>query len=203
VIFDLDGTLTPVDSLWKYLHEELGTWDQGKVAAQKYKRGEISYREWAETDVRCWAGAPLSRIMRAIDQIPYQEGVREVFHALHERNVRIAIMSAGLSLLAEKAARELGADLVLSNELGTNDCCLTGEITVKVAVDEKREIVERIAAQIGVPLEEVALVGDRAFDLSHSKCLRIAFEPKDTLARQQADIVVEGDDLSAILQYLI
>jgi phosphoserine phosphatase len=202
-IFDLDGTLTPVDSLWRYLHEEFGTWDKGKVAAQKYKRGEISYREWAETDVRSWAGTPLSRIMKAIDQIPYREGVRELFQALRERSVRIAIMSAGLSLLAEKAARELGADLALSNELGTNDGRLTGEITVKVAVDEKREIVERIAAQIDVALEEVALVGDRAFDLSHPECLRIAFDPKDNLARQQADIVIEGDDLSAILQYLI
>jgi phosphoserine phosphatase len=203
VIFDLDGTLTPVDSLWKYLHEQLGTWDQGKVAAQKYKRGEISYKEWAETDARYWAGLPLSKLARVIDRIPYLDGVREVFRTLQKRSVKTAIISAGLSLLADKAARELGADFALSNELVTNDGRLTGEIIVKVAVNEKRQIVEQIAVQLGVPLDEVALVGDRAFDLSQPQCFRIAFKPKDDIARREAEIVIEEGDLSRILQYLI
>jgi phosphoserine phosphatase len=203
VVFDLDGTLTIVDSLWKYLHEEFGTWNQGKITAQKYKRGEISYREWAETDARCWAGVPLSRLHAAINRIPYRSGAEAVFRALRSKNMRTAIVSAGLSLLADKAAEELGADLVLSNELITNDGALTGKIRVKVAVSDKARIVEEIATQLGIPLEEVALIGDRAFDLSPSQCLRIAFEPKDSQARENADIVVEDHDLSRILQYLI
>lgn len=203
VVFDLDGTLTTVDSLWRYLHEEFGTWDQGKIAAQKYKQNKITYKEWAETDARYWAGASLERITKALEQIPYREGVREVFRTLRERNVKTAIISAGLSLLADKAAQELDADLALSNELETNDGRLTGEIIVKVAVNEKRQIVEQIATQLGVPLNEVALIGDRAFDLSQPECFKIAFKPKDEVARQQADVVIEDDDLSRILQYLI
>jgi phosphoserine phosphatase len=203
VVFDLDGTLTTVDSLWRYLHEEFGTWNQGKITAQKYKRGEISYREWAETDARCWAGVPLSRLHAAINRIPYRSGAEAVFRALRSKNMRTAIVSAGLSLLADKAAEELGADLVLSNELITNDGALTGKIRVKVAVSDKARIVEEIATQLGIPLEEVALIGDRAFDLSPPECLRIAFEPKDSQARENADIVVEDHDLSRILQYLI
>jgi phosphoserine phosphatase len=203
VVFDLDGTLTTVDSLWRYLHEEFGTWNQGKIAAQKYKRGEISYREWAETDARYWAGVPLSKLHAAINRIPYRRGAEAVFRALRSRNMRTAIVSAGLSLLADKAAEELGADLVLSNELITNDGALTGEIRVKVAVSDKARIVEEIATQLGIPLGEVALIGDRAFDLSPPQCLRIAFEPKDSQARENADIVVEDHDLSRILQYLI
>jgi phosphoserine phosphatase len=203
VVFDLDGTLTTVDSLWKYLHEEFGTWNQGKIAAQKYKRGEISYREWAETDARYWAGVSLSKLLAAISRIPYRKGAEEVFRALRGRNIKIAIISAGLSLLADKAGEELGADLVLSNELITNDGALTGEIKVKVGVSDKARIVEEVATQLGIPLREVALIGDRAFDLSQPQCLRIAFEPKDSVARENADIVVEDHDLSRILQYLI
>jgi phosphoserine phosphatase len=203
VIFDLDGTLTTVDSLWRYLHEEFGTWDQGKIAAQKYKRGEISYTEWAETDAKYWAGLPLSRLNDAVNRIPYRDGAKEVFQALQIRNIKTAIISAGLSLLADKAATELGADLVLSNELVTNAGRLTGEIRVKVAVNDKQRIVEEMAAELRIPLGEVALVGDRAFDLSQPQCLRIAFEPKDSLAKANADIVLEDRDLSRILQYLI
>ena len=202
-VFDLDGTLTPVNSLWEHLHDEFGTWDQGKIAAQKYKRGEISYREWAETDVKCWTGASVSRIMTVLEQIPYRQGVRDVFRSLKEKNVKTAIISAGLSLLADKVAKELGADFALSNELQTNDGHLTGKIKVKVAVNEKRRIVEEIATSLGIALDEIALVGDQAFDLAQPECFRIAFKPKNDVARQQADVVIDEDNLSRILQYLI
>jgi phosphoserine phosphatase len=203
VVFDLDGTLTPVDSLWRFLHEEFGTWSKGKVAAQSYRQGRISYKEWAETDAKNWAGSSLSKINEALERIPYRKGAREVFRVLRENNVRTAIISAGLSLLADKAAKELGADLTLSNELETDDGRLTGEIRVKVAVNEKSRIIERLAAQLSVPLREVALIGDRAFDLSQPECLKIAFNPKDEVAKRQADVVIEADDISRILQYLI
>ena len=203
VVFDLDGTLTTVDSLWEYLHEAFGTWDQGKVAAQRYRRGEISYKEWAETDAKCWAGAPISRIMKVLEEIPYREGVRDVFHSLKARGVKTAIISAGLSLLADKAAIELGADIAVSNELQTNDGHLTGKIIVNVAVNGKKQIVEQIATNLGIALGEIALVGDQAFDLAQPDCLRIAFKPKNDLTRKQADIVINEDNLSRILQYLI
>ncbi len=202
VIFDLDGTLTPVDSLWRYLHEAFGTWDRGKIAALKYRRGEISYKEWAETDAGYWAGASLSQVTNLLEQIPYREGAKEVFDELRRRQVRTAILSAGLSILADKAAKELGADIALSNELETNDGRLTGGITVRVAVNNKKAIIEQIATRLKIPLGNVALVGDRAFDLSHTECLRIAFKPKDEVARREADIVVEDDNLTRILQYL-
>ena len=203
VVFDLDGTLTPVESLWRYMHDAFGTWDRGKIAALKYTRGEISYKQWAETDAGYWAGAPLSQVTKMLEQIPYTKGAREVFDELKRRKVKTAIVSAGLSLLANRVAADLGADVTLSNELETNDGRLTGGITVKVAVNNKKEIIEQIAAQLKMPLNEVALVGDQAFDLPHTECLRIAFKPKDAVARREADFIVEDDDLNRILQYLI
>lgn len=202
VVFDLDGTLTPVVSLWRYLHEAFGTWNQGAQAAQRYVRGEISYTEWAETDAKNWAGASLAQLQQALDQIPYHAGVKAVFAALKERGVKTAIVSAGLSILADKIAKEVGADVAVSNELGMNDGTLTGEIKVKVAFDEKGKIIEEIANEFSIPISEVALIGDRANDLCIPQCLRIAFKPKDELARK-ADFVVEDDDLSRVLQYLL
>jgi phosphoserine phosphatase len=202
VIFDLDGTLTQVDSLWRYLHQAFGTWDRGEVAAAKYRCGEISYKEWAETDAAYWAGASVAEVMKILQQIQYQEGAREVFEELKRRQVKLAIVSAGLSVLADRVASELGADAAFSNQLETNDGRLTGGIEVRVAVNNKKEVIEQVAAQFNVPLNEVALVGDRAFDLSHTECFRIAFNPKDDVARREADVVVSGDDLTRILQYL-
>ena len=203
VVFDLDGTLTTIDSLWRYLHDAFGTWEHGRMAAQKYWAGEISYTEWAERDARYWAGACLPKVKRVIEDIPYREGAKEVFTELRQHGVKIVILSAGLSLLAEKAARELGADLAIANELQTDDGRLTGEIEVKVAVNGKELIVREIASKFGIPLGEVALVGDRAFDLAGEECLKIAFMPKDDVARRKAHHILEGKDLREILQYLI
>ena len=203
IIFDLDGTLTPVDSLWRYLHEEFGTWEQGRITAQKYRRGEISYKEWAETDAKCWAGIPLSEITRTLERIPYREGVQNVFQSLHERGFKIAIVSAGLSIFADRVAKELGADVTFANELEVADGHLTGGIIVRVSVSEKRRLVEQIAAQLKIELSQVALVGDRAFDLSPRECFKIAYKPKDDTARREADVVVEDNDLSRILHYLV
>jgi len=202
VVFDLDGTLTSVDSLWQYLHEAFGTWDRGMDTAMRYRNGEISYKEWAEADTRLWAGAPLSKVTSMLERISYRDGARDVFTQLKIRGVKIVILSAGLSILADKAARDLGADLAVANELQTDDGRLTGEIYVKVAVNQKQEIVKQVASSLNVPLAEVALVGDRGFDLANEECLRIAFMPKDAIARNRAEVIIENDDLRAILQYL-
>ena len=202
VVFDLDGTLTPVESLWRYLHDAFGTWEKGRAAALKYQRGEITYKEWAETDAGYWAGASTADVMRILAQIPYRQGAEELFEELRRRQIKTAIVSAGLSLLANRAAKELGVDEAISNELETNDGRLTGGIRVRVAVHEKGDIIELVARQLKIPLNEVALVGDQAFDLSHPECLKIAFKPKNELARREADFVVDDDSLTSILQYL-
>jgi phosphoserine phosphatase len=138
-----------------------------------------------------------------LEEILYREGAREVFNELRKRGVKTVILSAGLSILAEKAAKELGADLSIANELRTDKGRLTGEVIVKVAVNSKQEIIERLASQLNVPLQDVALVGDRGFDLSNERCLKIAYKPKDEVARREADFVVEDEDMRVILQYLI
>lgn len=202
VVFDLDGTLTTVDSLWKYLHDAFGTWDNGRVAEQRYRKGEISYQDWAETDARCWTGMPWYTLSKVLDQIPYSKGARDVFEHLRTKQIKTAIVSAGLSILAEKVARELGADLAVSNDLEIIDGILTGGIKVKVSVTEKEKVIKDIATQLAIPLEEIALIGDRANDLPLDSSLKIAYKPKDAASRSRADVIIDDDDLSRILDFL-
>ena len=201
-VFDLDGTLTTVDSLWKYLHDAFGTWDKGRVAEQRYRRGEISYRDWAETDARCWTGMPLDTLSKVLDQIPYSKGAREVLEHLRNKHVKTAIVSAGLSVLAEKVARELGADLAISNDLEIVEGVLTGGIKVKVSLTEKDKVIKDIALQLAIPMEEIALIGDQANDLPFDVSLKIVYKPKDAASRSRADVIIDDDDLSRIIPYL-
>jgi len=202
VVFDVDGTLTSIDSVWRYLHDAFGTWDKGRIAARRYQRGEISYTEWAETDAKCWAGISISTVSKVLEKIHYSKGVKTVFHQLKIKHVKTAIVSAGLSILAEKFAEELDADFVTANDLEINDGILTGRISVRVPVTEKARVVKDIALKASIPIREVALVGDSAFDLQVDDCLKIAYKPKDQIAKAKADVIIEDDDLSRVLPYL-
>jgi len=202
VVFDLDGTLTQVDSLWRYLHDAFGTWEKGRMAARLYRNGEISYTEWAEADARCWKGISVAFLSEVLGTIHYRQGVKQVFDRLRHNSVKTAIVSAGLSVLADKFARELEADFKEANDLEVKDGLLTGGIRVNVSITEKGKVIQEIAAKASVRIEEVAVVGDRVNDLPLDDCLKIAFKPKDELARKKADVIIEDDDLSTILPFV-
>ena len=200
VVFDLDGTLTPVDSLWTYLHDTFGTASRGKEAARKYWNGQITYTEWAEADAKCWSGISLAKLEDALNKIPLRKGAKKLFRTLNDRRVNTVILSAGLSILADKAREELNADLAIANDLVTRNGRLTGEIKVKVSLTEKMSLVKRIATIFDLQCKQIALVGDRSNDLTIPECIRIAIYPKDINTIRNADFVI--DDLIRILDVL-
>ena len=202
-VFDLDGTLTRIPNVWRHLHMKLGTWATGRVFAQRYLDGEINYREWAESDCALWKGTSLSRISEIISGIEYVTGAEETVNRLKEAGMKIGIVSAGISILADRAGKDLNADIVLSNRLLTSDGALTGGIETAVSVDEKPKIICDIAASLSIPMHEVATVGDNVYDIPRESGLRIAFNPKSREAEEMADFVVRNDDLRSVLEIIL
>ncbi len=78
---------------------------------------------------------------------------------------------------------------------------MTGEVTVKVPLNEKGQVIKNIAKQLRVSLDRCAVVGDNSFDLPSEAGLRIAFNPKRN-AQNACDIIVRGSDLRAILAHI-
>jgi len=202
-IFDLDGTLTKVESIWQYLHIKLGTWEIGRIFAEKYWRGEITYEEWAEKDSLLWKDVPVKKVISILREIPYVEGAVETFEELKRRGIWTGIVSAGISLLADRAKKELGADFAVANKLLYEEGKLTGKIRVKVLLKNKDEIIREMAWMLGVDLESCAVVGDNIFDLPDAVGLKIAFNPRSADVREIADITIESGDLRDVLEYLI
>ena len=202
-IFDLDGTLTDTRSIWQHLHQKFGTRDVGKRTAEMYRDGLIDYVQWARLDAACWRNVPLSSLLTALGDIHYTSGARETVEQLRSHGIRTGIVSAGLSVLADKAKIDLNADLAISNELKVNDGILTGEVVVRVGPGNKAKVIEEAAWLLGADMQETVVVGDNIFDIPDAAGLRIAFKPVTLQTRTAADIVIEDDDLRAIADHIL
>jgi len=202
-VFDLDGTLTDTRSIWQHLHEKFGTMDVGRRTAEMYHNGYIDYVEWASLDAACWKGISLAGLLPALSEISYTLGAPELMEQLRNHGIRTGIVSAGLSILADKAKVDLNVDLAISNELKTRNGVLTGEVVVRVGPGNKEDVIEEAAWLLGADMQETIVVGDNLFDLPESAGLKIAFKPVTMQARAAADVIVEDDDIRAIADHIL
>ena len=202
-IFDLDGTLTDTRSIWKHLHEKFGTWNVGKRTAEMYESGLIDYAQWARLDAACWRDVAMSELLSALSDIRYTLGARETVEQLRSHRIRTGIVSAGLSVLADKAKVDLNADLAISNELKVSNGILTGDVEVRVGPGNKTSVIEEAAWLLGADMQQTVVVGDNIFDIPGTAGLKIAFKPVTFQTKSAADVVIEDDDIRAIIDHIL
>jgi len=205
VVFDVDGTLIRVESSWRHLHKQLGTWDRGKKYAERFFKGFITYEDWARLDASLWRGLPLERVQRIVNDIPYTDGARDVITTLRRRGVMVVLLSAGLSIVTDRIRGEIGVDDSLANELVVENGFLTGEVRVDVSFSNKGEVLHRFLEKFGVTPDECAAIGDdeTMIPLFEKVGLGIAFNPRKKVVEKRADVVVKGNDLRQILPHLL
>ncbi len=205
VVFDVDGTLTKVVSSWQFLHEKLGTWDKGRQYAEQFFRLAITYADWARLDASLWSGLKLETVQRIVDSVPYTDGAREVITTLRNGGLKVVLISAGLSIVTERIKREIGVDDSLSNDLKVENGFLTGQVEVKVSVDNKDAVLSRMLGKFNLRMDECAAVGDdeTMIPLFERVGFSIAFNPRSWVVEERADVVVESGDLREVLPYLL
>jgi phosphoserine phosphatase len=207
VFFDMDGVLLDTISSWRYIHEHFGTTNERSIIP--YLRGDIDYLEFIRRDVSLWKknGKSVKKqtIQDILFAIPFIKGGNECISFLKKHRITTAIVSAGLSFLAEKVANDLGIDYAFANEVkvGT-DGRLTGEGVLHVELMNKDKNVKDLAEKLNLPLHACAAVGNSCFDIPMLETcgLGIAFNPEDTCVEQNADIVIKEKDLSRLIPVL-
>lgn len=205
VVFDVDGTLTRVESSWQHLHEQLGTWDKGRKYAERFFQGLITYAEWARLDASLWRDLSLERVQRIVNDIPYKDGARDTITTLKRRGLVVVLLSAGLSIVTDRIREETGVDFSLANELVVKNGFLTGEVKVKVPFNNKDEVLYRILERFGITPDECAAIGDdeTMIPLFGKVGLGIAFNSQKKIVEKHADVVVRGNDLRQVLSHLL
>ncbi len=207
VIFDMDGVLADTISSWKTIHDYFGTSNEKSV--EDYLKGKINDLEFIKRDVALWKtnGNHTTKdvIQNILFDTPIMEGAEDCIAFLRKNNIKTAIVSAGLDILAEKVAEELGIDYVFANGVKNDENGqLTGEGILKVQLIHKDKNVQSLAEELQIPLEKCAAIGNSCFDVPmfETSGLGIAFNPEDECVRKSADVIVEGKDLSEVISVL-
>jgi len=207
IFFDMDGVITDTISSWKYIHDYFGTSNERSV--NDYLEGNIDDLEFIKRDVSLWKEngklTNIQKIENILSQIKLIKGAKECFTHLHKKRIPTAIVSAGLDILAQRVAKNLGIKYVFANGIKQDrNGNLTGDGILNVQLMYKDKNVRFLAQKLNIPLRNCAAVGNSCFDIPmFETCgIGIAFNPEDQCVREFADIVVEEKDLRQLFTVL-
>ena len=205
VLFDLDGTLTTVPSLWRHLHESLEQWHgNAEDYQEQFLRGAIDYSTFCLLDARHWKGKRVGELKKIADAVELRPGVREIREFLREHSLKTGVISTGLTLLAERVHRELDLDFTIANRLVTRGGCFTGEVKINVEHGRKEEAVELFCHQFGIPAQQVIAVGDSEGDVSMFSAVghSVAMNPLDEEVVRAAHSVCRCENVMDLVLHL-
>jgi phosphoserine phosphatase len=208
VAFDLDGVLVNIFSSWVWMHEHFDVNNDHSLYA--YQRGEIDYAEFMRRDIALWhekqKDITISEVDKILSKVPVVKGAKEVVHKLKGCGLQTAIISCGIEVLANRIARDFGIDFVVANGLVVDpQGKLTGDGILSIELADKGKPLKELLVKNGKEKKDCVAIGNSYGDASMFKVsgLSIAFNPEDDITRDNADIIIEGDDLREVLPYII
>jgi phosphoserine phosphatase len=201
--FDMDSTLIEGEVIDE-LARLAGVGDKVAKVTEAAMRGEIEFKESFRRRVALLRGLPEARVRELLHTIPLVEGAEHLIGTLRMLGYKTAILSGGFLFFARHLQARLGIDYVYANDLDIRDGAVTGEVRTPI-VDgaRKAELLQEIAREENISLDQVVAVGDGANDLPMLGIagMGIAFRAKP-LVRQTASHAVSFLGLDSLL-YLI
>lgn len=223
-VFDLEGTVFKKSY---YLHggkEHLSAWgalctDLGAAAEdedcknrERFRKGNYLYSEWVLDTIKIYQkyGLSKARFDEVIQSVEYHKGAAEMFTALKDAKIKVAVVSGGLKALADRVAIEHKIEHCFATaELYW---CFKGQIMhwniMPTDFEHKRSVAEMLLKDLSIERECCAFIGDGINDQDVAAYVgtSIAFNSHQDLKKVSHHIIEQNkgeEDLRAILDYLI
>jgi phosphoserine phosphatase len=202
IIFDVEGVLLNAEYL-PILAQVFGPTKEKEIwdITKQGIRGDIDWEEGLRQRVYALKGTRFQDAKVIGENLEIMPGAKDLCLALKNAGWKMVAVSGGFTIITDRLKRELGIDLIFSNELIFRNGILD-DIDLKVTSD-KSLVVRPIIKQLGIKKEEIVVVVDGANDLKLFDIAgyTVGFCPVD-IVKNKADDVIEIRNLSLLKNLL-
>ena len=203
IVFDMDSTLIQVEVIDE-LAKAAGVGDAVAAITESAMQGEIDFNESFRRRMALLKGLDESVLAGIAERLPITEGAERLISNLKRLGYQVGILSGGFSYFARHLQEKLGVDFFSANELDIRNGRLTGEVKGEIVNGaRKAELMQQMARDRGISLEQVIAGGDGANDLPMLSLagLGVAFHAKPVV-RENARHAISTLGLDGILYLL-
>jgi phosphoserine phosphatase len=203
LICDMDMTIVAAETLDE-VAAMLGLGEKIAAITKRAMHGELDFRAALRERIAMLAGQPEQVFHDIVGRLELNPGAESLLAGARAAGVHTILVSGGFEQVARPVAARLGFDEVHCNRLEIDRGRLTGGVTEPI-VDAalKRDILERQAAALGIPLVQCCAIGDGANDLPMLAAagLGIAYHGKPVL-RDATPCRIDHSGLDAALHFM-
>jgi phosphoserine phosphatase len=203
ICFDMDSTLIQNEVIDE-LARAKGVYDEVSKITEEAMQGKLDFKESLRRRCALLKGLTLKEIDAVYPRIKLTPGAHELVAMLKKLGYKVALISGGFTLIADRLRKELDLDYVYANTLEIAGDALTGNVIGPIVdAQRKADLLEVIAQQERIRLEQVIAVGDGANDLLmlERAGLGVAFNAKPVVS-EKADLALSAKNLKSILYLL-
>jgi phosphoserine phosphatase len=185
VFFDMDSTLIDMEVIDE-MARRAGVFKEVSRITEKAKMGELDFEEALIQRVALLKGLRVKEMEKIRDEMRLSEGAEELVMTLKRLGYKQVLVSGGFHYFADFLKERLGLDFVFANQLEIKNSTLTGRILGKIVDNaHKAKIVNLVASEEGILLDQTVAIGDGANDILMlgQAGLGIAYNAKKELGR--------------------
>ena len=185
ICFDMDSTLVNMEGIDE-MARKAGVHREVARITEKAMRGDFDFEESLRQRVAMLKGLALDEVMDIRNHMMLSEGADELLTTLKWLGFKLGIVSGGFDIFADYLKDRFNLDFAFANQLDFKSGALTGKLNGDIVdAAQKARILNQVACDLVIPLDQVVAIGDGANDalMLTQAGLGIAYNAKKGLDR--------------------
>ena len=203
LVMDMDSTAIQIECIDE-IAALAGVGEQVAAVTARAMNGELDFAQSLIARVAALQGAPESILQQVLASIPLMPGLIELVAYLQQQHWKVAIASGGFTFFTDALKQRLNLTATYANVLEIKDGKLTGKVSGNIVdATTKAEVVQLLAQQHAISLQQTVAIGDGANDIPmlQAAALGVAFHAKPKVQAQAKAAIRQGSLLQ--LLYLL